>query len=182
MSYAHLPPDANLAEIETRMQRIQREHHVAGRTCGECTACCTTLQVVELNKPINTPCPHCTTGGCGIYVSRPPTCRVWSCEWWLGRLGLTDAQRPDKLGLMFTFDPGSPLIAYELLPGAAATKKALKVLNRLARDRPLLVQRYGTHERVAFVDNRSRDSAPRNDLLDESEYLDDPLFNLRRPQ
>jgi hypothetical protein len=165
MSYYQLQPGTTLADMEAKMLDIQRQHHVAGRTCGDCKECCTVLNVLEINKPINTPCPNCTAQGCGIYETRPLTCRGWSCEWWLGRLGLTDAQRPDKLGLMFTFEPGTPVIAYELVPGAATSKKGAKVLHRMRSQRTLLLQRYGTQQRETLRGGQPRDASSGDDLL-----------------
>jgi hypothetical protein len=112
-------------DLEASRQPLARH-----RRCGECTACCTFMYVPDLNKPAKTPCPKCTASGCGIYHSRPLVCRGWGCEWWLGHLGLTDAQRPDKLGLMFSYNP-SMTVVNEIWRGAAMSKAALRVLNRL---------------------------------------------------
>src|SRR5262249_4530121 len=48
------------------------------RECGKCSLCCKLLPIQELNKPIDTWCPHCRPGhgGCTIYSSRPSECRV----------------------------------------------------------------------------------------------------------
>lgn len=68
--------------------------------CGECTACCTAYEIPELNKPAFTPCIHLTKSGCGIYDSRPETCRRFKCSWLNGKLGNDITFRPDKLGLV----------------------------------------------------------------------------------
>ncbi len=180
MSYYQLQPGTSVADMEAKMRDIQREHHVAGRTCGDCKECCTVLNVLEINKPINTPCPHCTAKGCGVYETRPLTCRGWSCEWWLGRLGLTDAQRPDKLGLMFTFEPGTPVIVYELVPGAATSKKGAKVLNRMRSQRTLLLQRYGTQQRETLSRHQPRDAKTEDDPFGFGDEPREP-FGIRRP-
>ena len=57
---------AVLTDVEARMSDAEYAAHadklladaqaasrVAGRVCGECTACCTVLQVVELKKASN---------------------------------------------------------------------------------------------------------------------------------
>ena len=72
------------------------------RSCDECTACCTTCAVVELGKPLNTPCPHVTARGCGIYDSRPGSCRAYDCAWLQGHL--PEKYRPDRCGIVFTFE------------------------------------------------------------------------------
>lgn len=74
----------------------------AQRGCGECRACCTTCAVVELNKPLNTPCQHLCDRGCGIYESRPNSCREYDCAWLQGHL--SDKHRPDRSGIVFTFE------------------------------------------------------------------------------
>ncbi len=50
--------------------------------CDGCTACCKIMKVRELDKPANVWCQHCRIGsGCGIYVERPESCRVYECLW-----------------------------------------------------------------------------------------------------
>ena len=66
------------------------------RICGQCTACCLILGVVELNKPAHTKCSHCTPGaGCGIYDTRPKECADFQCGWIQG-FG-DEEDRPDRL-------------------------------------------------------------------------------------
>ncbi|MBC8106796.1 MAG: hypothetical protein H7Z14_09425 [Anaerolineae bacterium] len=72
------------------------------RTCGECRACCTTCVVPELDKPINTPCVHLVQLGCGIYETRPQSCRVYDCAWLHGHFA--DYERPDKTGIVWSFE------------------------------------------------------------------------------
>lgn len=73
-------------------------------SCGDCTACCTLMAVVELDKPRCVSCKHLDKG-CGIYATRPQSCREFECIWlqtqktsapWPKRL------RPDRCGVMFT--------------------------------------------------------------------------------
>lgn len=66
------------------------------RKCGECTACCKILPVVELSKPALTRCKHQRHGkGCAIYDQRPLSCRLWSCLW-LTDPQTADLSRPDR--------------------------------------------------------------------------------------
>ena len=127
---------ADPSALEAEMHKIQRHYHVAGRTCGDCTACCTVMAITELGKDNYTPCPHCTGKACAIYETRPTTCRGWSCEWWLGRLGLNDDQRPDKLGVIFTHDADS-VLAFEITPGSAMNPVALHVMDQVKNKYPL---------------------------------------------
>lgn len=79
-----------------------------GRDCGECTACCVDLAIAELNKADGVACQHLVAGACGacgIYETRPNTCRTWFCGWRL--LGsLSDAMRPDRSGAMLAPEIG----------------------------------------------------------------------------
>jgi uncharacterized protein len=53
-----------------------------GSECSQCTACCRTMKVEELDKPANVWCRHAIPGtGCGIYEIRPLACSEWSCVW-----------------------------------------------------------------------------------------------------
>ena len=84
---------------------------VAGRQCGECTVCCTTLHIdtPEFQKAPGIPCPHLRAeGGCSIYESRPSACRVYHCGWrYLGFL--SDSWRPDRSGVLLALTPPNEL-------------------------------------------------------------------------
>jgi Fe-S-cluster containining protein len=99
------------------------------RVCGDCTVCCTTLQVdtPELKKPAETPCVHLGGGGCGIHAVRPSICRTWFCAW--RRLAImAEDMRPDRSGLLvfvsFAREPKNCFervaITVRLLPGSTA--------------------------------------------------------------
>jgi hypothetical protein len=74
---------------------------VPGRTCGPCMVCCIapTIDDPELQKLPGHPCPNLGRAGCGIYPSRPRTCRAFHCGWlsarWIG-----ETLRPDKSGVL----------------------------------------------------------------------------------
>jgi hypothetical protein len=66
------------------------------RSCGECSACCKTHGVIEINKMPNVWCTHCKVGkGCKIYKKRPESCQRFKCSW-LSGIG-DDSERPDKV-------------------------------------------------------------------------------------
>ncbi len=70
---------------------------VAGRSCGACDVCCVALTIDDpaLRKAQGYRCHHVVPGyGCGIYDSRPKTCRTFYCGWRLLRW-IPDALRPD---------------------------------------------------------------------------------------
>ncbi len=55
---------------------------VAGRDCGTCTVCCVWLTIddTDLRKAQGLRCPKLTScEGCGIYSTRPHTCREFFC-------------------------------------------------------------------------------------------------------
>ncbi|MDE2182953.1 MAG: hypothetical protein KGJ78_08025 [Alphaproteobacteria bacterium] len=72
---------------------------VAGRTCGECTVCCTVMAIdkPEIQKEAGVTCRHCR-GGCRIYETRPALCRDYYCGWRQLPI-LDDAWRPDRSGV-----------------------------------------------------------------------------------
>ena len=92
------------------------------RECGACSLCCKLTYVVELNKPIDTWCPHCKPGhgGCTIYQDRPASCQRFICgwlfdadghkigdEWFPARCKMIIARSPDK-GFLIIVDPALP--------------------------------------------------------------------------
>jgi len=72
---------------------------VAGRTCGECTVCCTVMAIdkPDLQKEAGVTCRHCRDG-CTIYDTRPKLCRDFHCGWRQLPI-LDDGWRPDRSGV-----------------------------------------------------------------------------------
>jgi len=58
------------------------------------------MGVPELGKPHGTACVHCTGSACGIYQSRPRSCRDFDCAYSMGVFGDVPELRPDALGVM----------------------------------------------------------------------------------
>ena len=76
----------------------------------------------ELDKPLNTPCVHLAPIGCGIYESRPQSCRDYDCAWLHGHF--SEEQRPDKTGIVWTFeqiDGFNGLLVHAMLMNAEVT-------------------------------------------------------------
>ena len=69
------------------------------RKCGECTLCCTLLQLNEIASKIGETCRYCDKG-CTIYNIRPQECRQYECMW-LQMDEVAEELRPDKLGVIF---------------------------------------------------------------------------------
>ena len=114
--------------------------HAAGRTCGDCTACCTVLAVDELRKPMRWACDHVACGGCRVYDARPQSCRHFNCQWLLGEISGDDSARPDRLGVLFDFyqiaaTNESRLVALEVWDGAFDEPAAAALISELASGR-----------------------------------------------
>ena len=72
------------------------------RRCGNCTACCLTHKVDEIEKPGGVWCKHCTIGkGCKIYTDRPGGCERFECQWLKG--SFSDRERPDRSKVIVDF-------------------------------------------------------------------------------
>jgi len=86
----------------------KESHLVAGRECGECTACCVVLLIDDddFKKPADQVCSNLMDkGGCKIYTKRPSVCQGWYCAWrFMEQLG--DEWRPDRSGVLLRSDEG----------------------------------------------------------------------------
>ena len=75
---------------------------VPNRECGTCFSCCRDLAIEELKKAPGILCVHCVGAqGCGIYETRPHSCRVWFCGW-RQMPQLDDSWRPDRCEILIT--------------------------------------------------------------------------------
>lgn len=75
---------------------------VEGRSCGSCNVCCVALTIddPDLQKVQGYRCRHLKPDqGCGIYETRPHTCRTFFCGWrqlkWV-----REPLRPDTSGVL----------------------------------------------------------------------------------
>lgn len=149
---------------------------LAAHPCGECSVCCSVIQVPELGKPPGLPCTRLRYDGqgrCGVHRTRPASCREFECAWRLGLAGGA-ARRPDKLGILFTFEDTHAtgmllLVARETKPGALDAQMGL--LHELAGkgyvlyliDHPEGVERcrmMGPEERVKAIKEAARKRLP----------------------
>jgi hypothetical protein len=144
-------------------------HAVTNRICGACTACCTVMGVVELNKANYQPCSH-ECGKCGIYKSRPSACRTWSCGWLLGVIEGDERRRPDQLGLLFNREDlsGKPMmVAYEVWPRAGRQSKSAYLLRKMSQKQPIILREYETRKCDVITPDRQRQQTLRQAILDE---------------
>ncbi|PIR56888.1 MAG: hypothetical protein CO042_03390 [Parcubacteria group bacterium CG_4_9_14_0_2_um_filter_41_8] len=69
------------------------------RSCGNCTACCKTHAVFEIDKMPGQWCKYCEKGkGCRKYNDRPGVCKEFRCEWIKGY-----GERPDRTKVVIDF-------------------------------------------------------------------------------
>lgn len=72
------------------------------RECGGCNVCCVVLTIDDpaLKKVQGVRCPNARPdNGCGIYDTRPQTCRTFLCGWMQHRW-VRPALRPDLSGVL----------------------------------------------------------------------------------
>ncbi len=75
------------------------------KSCGPCTLCCKLLAVAELGKPMSQWCAHLKPGaGCGIYDTRPHSCRTFECVWLMDP-EMPHRFRPDQTKVVLDQDP-----------------------------------------------------------------------------
>ena len=77
------------------------------RSCGECTACCTALAVDEIDKEEFVKCEHDCGTHCGIYQTRPNSCRGYQCLWTAMKEEVDNTFRPDNLGVILELQQSS---------------------------------------------------------------------------
>jgi len=122
---------AEMKKYPLQMVRENAKEH----PCGECQACCMAVGVHELEKPMWTPCKHQCETGCGIYDSRPDSCRGYYCMYQAGMLNGGEEMRPDKLGIIFDFratsTDGDAISAWEMREGVADDPQVLEMLRKI---------------------------------------------------
>jgi hypothetical protein len=122
----------------------------AGKSCGECSLCCKLPRIDELNKPLESWCRHIAAGrGCGIYETRPVSCRAFFCRWILDPV-LGPEWKPSKCKMILIQEGPKQLLVHvdPAAPGAWRREPYLSQLRRMARnglaaDAVLLIQERG---------------------------------------
>lgn len=117
------PPRAARRQARRYLLKVVQD---AGRSCGECRACCGPVFEVEGVKRSDETCKHACDSGCSIYARRPSVCATYYCGWRMGVPGSADSDRPDMSGVIFTLSkassPGNPVWQSRVLaytPGSA---------------------------------------------------------------
>lgn len=130
------------------------------RRCGDCTGCCTALAVGDLDPPkeMGVRCVHLVIGkGCGIYQTRPDSCRQYRCLWLDGdgSVTLRTKDRPDRIGVAFDAQVhkkhGLTVIARELRHGGLNDPRARSIIQTMGLKFLVLGQsRTAQERRVSF--------------------------------
>lgn len=155
-----LPPE----EVEVIANRV------AGRDCGECTACCTVKGVAELGKPTQAACRHLCQSRCDIYQARPKSCRDYACLWRQGWIDGDERNRPDKLGVLIDYEPFTKipgavlLVVWEVVAGAAQSEQVQTLVNHLLDAHPQI-------KAVAYC--AAGQPTPHNFAIDRQSYPGD---------
>ena len=118
---------------------VSQDASAMPRQCGACTACCTVMQVSDIDNSAGCRCVHQRDHGCAVYESRPEGCRGFTCLWLAdvkGRFG--PEHRPDRFGLVLADDadeagPEPAIAAREVWAGAASQPRARQLLSLLGR-------------------------------------------------
>lgn len=115
------------------------------RNCGPCTECCYVLGVHELGKRDFTHCQHekRSSGGCGIYKTRPPSCAEFQCLWLGEHFDRKD--RPDRVGIVFATGEmkiGQVVFAYVRKPGADKSGRGKELLDTITQRIPVCIVRW----------------------------------------
>jgi hypothetical protein len=81
--------------------------HASTRSCAGCEACCTIMEVRELEKPAWAPCVHLAGGGggCSIWGDHPGPCKAFACLWRGSDALLPPELFPADCGFMLALDP-----------------------------------------------------------------------------
>jgi hypothetical protein len=118
---------------------------IEGRECGSCNACCVALTIEDpaLYKVQGYRCPNLNgENGCGIYPTRPHTCRIFECGWRLLKF-VKPTMRPDKSDVLIRIRSGADGmgIVVSLLSRAALKAEGLAetVAAAVAAGRPVFL-------------------------------------------
>jgi hypothetical protein len=110
---------------------------LAEKSCGDCSLCCKTMVIPELDKPKDRWCANCHAGsGCAIYETRPASCRAFQCRWLIDP-AMGPEWKPNRSGLVLATDSDTRLGVHvdPERPGAWRREPYLTSLRALAQMR-----------------------------------------------
>ena len=124
---------------------------IKNRKCGSCRECCIVLDVEPMDSPRNSPCPKLCAAGCGIYETRPVSCRTFTCAWLEG--AMSRAMQPKNTHhvvwaskLLGLGDESLPVIQCDVGRGRKPHKKTLIWLLNASFKHPVLIVQDGRCE------------------------------------
>jgi hypothetical protein len=104
------------------------------KQCGDCSLCCKIMAIPELNKPKDAWCDHLIKKrGCGIYETRPQSCRAFRCVWLLDPR-LPSEWKPNKSKFVMVGESKTELVVHvdSNSPGAWRHEPYLSGLRAMA--------------------------------------------------
>jgi hypothetical protein len=104
------------------------------KQCGDCSLCCKIMAITELNKPKDAWCDHVIKKrGCGIYETRPHSCRAFKCLW-LQDPRLPPEWKPNKSKFVMVGESQTELVVHvdSNSPGAWRDEPYLSGLRAMA--------------------------------------------------
>jgi hypothetical protein len=113
------------------------------------------MGVEELKKPVGIACAHVSCDGCGIYETRPTSCKEYQCLWLEERMSIgttarrkvfLENDRPDKSGVLIERAQVMDNPAELVLVARGDFKKGQDLLHRLGQ-RVLIVLVHGDKKR-----------------------------------
>jgi hypothetical protein len=123
--------------------------------------CCKVMGVVELEKEPGVWCQHCQIGkGCGVYETRPATCREYECIW-LQHADLPDELRPDRCKVVLTSTTdGEGIVAHVDPKNPEAVEKGLMgaLLKRMGQSGMAVMVVIGTDLRKILYSSSKTDA------------------------
>lgn len=130
-------PPTNFLKEET----VKQLHPLPERACGTCTLCCTIMRVEEDDGTLVTdwqePCKHLCKGGCGIYETRPTSCKVFECVWLASQrfpdVALSKSDRPDRSGIVMDVNSKDVTIVHCQTPEAYKRPRNWALIMKLIR-------------------------------------------------
>ena len=105
------------------------------KQCGDCSLCCKIMSIPELNTPKDVWCEHVIKKrGCGIYETRPHSCRGFQCLW-LQDPRLPPDWKPNKAKFVMVGGRGAELVVHvdSNSPGAWRHEPYLSGLRAIAQ-------------------------------------------------
>jgi hypothetical protein len=93
--------ESSVSHVLQSQASVTHASVTSAKSCGACTECCKVLSIPEIKKPRWAACPHIESArGCGIYATRPPSCRSFMCGWLLDP-GMGPDLKPDNCHVIF---------------------------------------------------------------------------------